>query len=181
MPTRPAVEEFVIQPIQPQHTAEAKRMILSVARGIFAWPEPLEEVLANAQKSGRMMDVDDPWGHYFDRQGAFYVATHAGRVVGTGAIRRMDHTPKHIPPFDFSGVAELKRLWLLEEYHGCGLGRRMFETLLDFARGQGYASAWLLTSVQQARARRFYEKAGFEVMECGSPDPDDICMRMMLE
>jgi GNAT superfamily N-acetyltransferase len=155
----------LIQPIQPHQTAEAKRVILSVARNIFGWPAPLEEILQDFDARGELGDVDDPQTYYVERRGQFLVALHHGRVIGTGAIR------------EFTGdTAELKRLWLLEKYHGQGIGYRLYQALVHFARGAGYTRIHLQTDRKQTRAQRFYLRLGFEVLPCASDDPDDVCM-----
>src|SRR5512143_3678435 len=96
-----------IQRIEPHQISEAKRLILSVARNVFQWQAPLEDILKQYDDLGELRDVDDLQSYYLDRQGLFLVAVDQGRVIGTGAIRHLD-----------DDTAELKRLWLLEAYHG---------------------------------------------------------------
>ena len=63
-------------------------------------------------------------------------------IIGTGAIRKLE-----------GDLCELKRLWLLTEYHGQGLGYRMLRELLAFARETGYQRIRLETDpVAQRRA-----------------------------
>jgi len=70
----------------------------------------------------------------------------------------------------------LKRLWLLEEYHGQGIGFRLVARLLDFARAQGYKSVWLETSPEQERAIAFYRELGFHTIPGYSGDSHEIAM-----
>ena len=67
-----------------------------------------------------------------------------------GAIRRLD-----------AQAAELRRMWLLEAYHGQGIGYRLLQELMAFARGQGYQRMVLMTGVVQERAICFYQRVGF--------------------
>jgi N-acetylglutamate synthase-like GNAT family acetyltransferase len=53
-----------------------------------------------------------------------------GRIIGTGALQRLDET-----------TGEIKRVWLLPEYQGQGLGYQMMARLIETAREKGYASA----------------------------------------
>ena len=92
-----------------------------------------------------------------------------GKVVGTGAIRKYSED-----------VAELKRIWLLETYHGRKIGYRMVSMLLDFARGQGYRRAYLESTRLNKRALAFYEKAGFYEVTSHHDDPIDVSMEMNL-
>jgi putative acetyltransferase len=158
-----------IQPIEPQQIIEAKRVILSVARNIFQWPASLDDLVKQFDEQGDFLDVDNPQMYYFDRQGLFLVAIDQGRVIGTGAIRRLE-----------GDAAELKRLWLLEAYQGRGIGYQLMQTLLRFAQTTGYRHIRLLTDRRQDRAIRFYQRIGFQPIECDSEDPNDICMEMVI-
>lgn len=159
-----------IQPIEPQQIIEAKRVILSVARNIFQWQDSLDETIKRFDEQGDLLDVDNFQTHYFERQGLFLVAMDQGRVIGTGAIRRVDRD-----------AAELKRLWLLEPYWGHGIGYQLVQMLLQFAQATGYSRIRLQTDRKQDRAIRFYQRIGFQPIKCDSDDPDDVCMEMVIQ
>ncbi|MCK7480797.1 MAG: GNAT family N-acetyltransferase [Candidatus Moduliflexus flocculans] len=92
------------------------------------------------------------------------------RIIGDGAIRYLEE-----------GVCELKRMWLLSEYHGQGLGFRMMQELFKIARNMGYKVIRLETDrVVQTRAVNFYRKLGFYEIPCFGDDPDDMEMEMTL-
>ncbi|MBP1693116.1 MAG: Acetyltransferase [Chloroflexi bacterium] len=156
-----------IQRIEPHQTAEAKRVILTVAWNIYTWPASLAEIIEQFDERGELRDVDDPQSYYFDRRGTFLVAMDQEQVVGTGAVRYFERD-----------TAELKRLWLLEAYHGQGIGYRLVKRLLSFAREAGYLRIRLLTDRRSKRAIAFYQKVGFQPITCQEDDPDDVCMEM---
>lgn len=158
-----------IRPIEPHQVADAKRVILSVAKDIFGWPAPLEDVIRQFEKEGELRDMDDMTSYRLENRGLFLVATDAGEVIGSGAIRAIDQNS-----------AELKRLWLLERYHGQGIGYRLVTMLLDFARQMGYRRIQLLTDGKQGRAIQFYRRIGFSEMDCRSEDPEDVCMELAI-
>jgi putative acetyltransferase len=158
-----------IKPIEPDQILEAKRVILSVARNNFRWPEPLEEIIQRFDARGELRDVDEFQSSYLDRQGLFLVALDQGQVIGTGAIRRLE-----------GDTAELKRLWLLETYHGQGIGYRLMQTLLSYARREGYKQVRLLTDRRQVRAIHFYQQVGFHPIDCHSADANDVCLQMAI-
>ena len=54
----------------------------------------------------------------------------------------------------------VKMLWVADEARGQGLGTRIMALAEDVVRGRGCHGAWLDTSSR--RARRFYEKLGYE-------------------
>jgi len=102
---------------------------------------------------------------YVENRGLLLVALDDGKVIGTGGVQKLT-----------DDVAELKRIWLLEEYHGQKIGFRMVARLLDFARAQGYTSVCLQTSHQQQRAIAFYKKLGFYEIPCYNDDLEEISM-----
>ncbi len=55
---------------------------------------------------------------------------------------------------------EIARLYVLEEHLGSGLGKRLLEIALDFAKQNGKKYLWLGVWEHNARAIRFYEKNG---------------------
>jgi len=156
-----------IQPIKPHQVLDAKRVILSVARNIFQWQGSLEEIIQQFDERGELCDVDHYQSSYLDRQGLFLVAIDQDQVIGTGAIRHFN-----------KDTAELKRLWLLEAYHGQGIGYQLVQILFDFAKKAGHKRVRLLTDRRQNRAIHFYQQVGFQPSECQPEDPNDLNMEM---
>jgi putative acetyltransferase len=77
-----------------------------------------------------------------------------GEVVGTVAIRPKDES-----------TCEIKRLYLHPDARGGGLGQRLYEHAEAFARRAGYGRIWLDSSRRFTRARKLYERNGFELLE----------------
>jgi len=155
----------------PDEWAVAKRLVYRVAYDIFNETRPLEEMIAYYDSRGTLDDLHDIQTSYFDNSGVFLVTTDNGEIIGTGAIRKLD-----------GDICELKRLWLLTEYHGRGLGYRMLQELLAIARERGYKYMRLETdAVAQSRAVEFYKRIGFHETPIPNATPDgDIMMEMML-
>lgn len=159
-----------IRPVQPHEVPEAKRVIFTVAFEIFGGADSLEESIAKFSAQGKLSEMDDMPKNYFDNGGTFLVTVDDGRIIGTGAIRWLEE-----------GVCELKRMWLLTEYHGRGLGYRMMQELFRIARDMGYKTIRLETDpVVQTRAVNFYKNLGFHEIPRFGDDPDDIGMEMAL-
>ena len=155
----------------PDEWAVAKRLIYRVAHAIFNETRPLEEMIAHYDSRGTLDDMEDIQKNYFENGGAFLVTTENDQIIGTGAIRKLD-----------DDMCELKRLWLLTEYHGRGLGYRMMQELLTIARERGYKRMRLETdAVAQRRAVEFYKRIGFYEIPIPNASPDeDIMMEMAL-
>ncbi len=60
-----------------------------------------------------------------------------------------------------STALELKRLYVLEEFHGKGIAQQMMQFFLDHAISQGYDNAFLGVWEYNLRAQKFYGKYGF--------------------
>ncbi len=156
--------------LRPEQTAEARRVIYTVAYGIFHDRDNLEEAIDFYQTRWPLKDIDDFQREYVENGGTFLVLTEAGRIIGTGALRRMEDQ-----------VGEIKRLWLLPEYQGQGLGYRMMLQLLEVARQKGYKKVRLETSPKyQVRAFAFYQRLGFYEIPRYGDEWDDIAMELML-
>lgn len=159
-----------IRPIQPHEVPEAKLVVFTVAFELFGGADTLEESIAKFSAQGKLSEMDDVQKNYFDNGGTFLVTVDDGRIIGTGAIRRLEE-----------GVCELKRMWLLTEYHGQGLGYRMMQELFKSARERGYKVMRLETDrAVQTRAVNFYRKLGFYEIPRFGDDPDDMGMEMAL-
>ena len=160
-----------IRRIEPHEVSLAKELIYRVAHQVFRDPRTLEESIAFYESKGTLDDMDDVQQSYFDRDGLFLVMTDEDRIIGTGAIRKLDNT-----------ICELKRVWLLFEYHGMGLGYRMIQELLSFAREKGYGRMRLETDRHgQSRAYELYKRLGFYEIPRYSDNEDDVAMEMVLQ
>jgi molybdopterin-guanine dinucleotide biosynthesis protein A/predicted GNAT family acetyltransferase len=91
-------------------------------------------------------DLADPAAIYE----AVWVAVRGSRVVGSVALRRLG--PSEL---------ELKRMYLRRNERGRGLGRRLLETALAWAREHDAATVRLDTTDRMEAARRLYEAYGF--------------------
>ena len=57
---------------------------------------------------------------------------------------------------------ELKRIYILKEYHGKGVAQKLMDFTLAFGRDKGYEVIWLGVWQHNLRAQLFYKKYGFE-------------------
>jgi putative acetyltransferase len=158
-----------IRPIHADDVQAVKQVLLKVGYGIFGWNGTLEESIAHFESSGDLNDIDNFKTEYIDRDGIFLTVLDDEKVIGSGAIRKIDKQ-----------TAEVKRLWLLESYHGQQAGYQVLQRLFDFARQKGYIRVWLQTSPEQTRAIAFYQKIGFHEIACYNDDTHEISMEIYL-
>jgi len=152
----PAHADVTIEPYdRERHGDGPARVVEGVFREFgFTW-EPL----------GYHYDVLFPEQAYAPPDHFFDVAVMDGDVVGTigGALE--------------DGVAELKRLYLPKSLRGLGIGRRLLERFVTWARAQGATRAILWSDKRFTDAHRLYQSAGFRVVGdriCpGDPDLAD--------
>jgi GNAT superfamily N-acetyltransferase len=81
-----------------------------------------------------------------------------GRALGCGGIARFDETR-----------GEVKRMYVVPEARGRGLGRRVLDELERHARALGYAALVLETGDRQDAALGLYLAAGYERIPCYPP------------
>ena len=160
-----------IRRIQPDEWTAAKRVVYRVAHAAFSIPRPLDQFIAEVESQNGFKDLDDIQRNYFDRRGVFLVTAADSQIIGTGAIRQMEEK-----------VCELKRLFLLLEYQGKGMGYRMVMELLRAAREMKYEKIRLETApVHLKRATALYKRLGFyEIPRYHSTHPNDIAMELVL-
>ena len=81
----------------------------------------------------------------------FITASVDGEVAGCGAFVNQG-----------GEYAEIKRMFVLPEFRGLKLGRRILEELENLARTSGLEFARLETGIHQPEALLLYERAGYQ-------------------
>jgi DNA-binding MarR family transcriptional regulator len=92
--------------------------------------------------------------------GVFVVALSDGEPVACGGLQA-------IAPH----VAELKRMWVHDDWRGAGLGSRLLRHLEDQARQLGHDTVRLDTNAALAEAIGMYQRAGYRAIDRYSDNP----------
>lgn len=92
---------------------------------------------------------------FVEPDGVFLVVRDGGHALACGGICRFDEAR-----------AELKRMYVLPEARGRGLGRRVLVELEAEARRLGYRALVLETGDLQTEALGLYRSAGFAPIPC---------------
>jgi ribosomal protein S18 acetylase RimI-like enzyme len=90
----------------------------------------------------------------------FYLARRLGRVVGCGAVRMLE-----------PGVFEIKRMWVLPEARGTGVGKALLGALEHRVAALGAKRIVLDTNKSLTEARALYLGAGYREIARYSDNP----------
>lgn len=135
---------FEIYPLKPEQDADIARIIRSVGAEYGA----IGEGFGPSDAEVAVMSQ-----HYRDEHASRYlVAALNGLVVGGCGIA---------PFADSRRTCELKKLFLLNEGRGRGIGKALATQCLAYAREQGYIECYLDTLSSMKAAIALYEKLGF--------------------
>ncbi|MBI1685538.1 GNAT family N-acetyltransferase [Caulobacter hibisci] len=132
---------MTIASFAPEHAQAVGALIVSIQREEFGLPITLAD----------QPDLADIPGFY-QAYGGFWVAEEDGAVVGSIGLRRF--APKD---------GALRKMFVDKAFRGRDLGvaAGLVETLLAFARTEGFERIWLGTTTAFQAAHRFYDKQGF--------------------
>ena len=136
-------------------------------------PHDLETFLDVHSESNWRAELADP-------ELAVRIAEDAGAAAGFAKIG-----PKSLPFETGAPTAELRQLYVLAPWHGQGIAHALMDWALAEARARGAGQMILSVYVDNHRARRFYERYGFEevgkyVFMVGDHEDDDRIMRLKL-
>jgi putative acetyltransferase len=99
--------------------------------------------------------LDDVEKHYFERGGYFVVILDKNaEVIATGGLYPLEN-----------GSLELRKMYLLAEHRGKGLGQWMLTSLLEKAKALGFERIELDTASVLKEAIALYKKNGFKLFE----------------
>ena len=123
----------------------------------------------------------DAWAEEFhDPRYRFRLAEADGEVVGFLKLG-----PSSLPIETDRRAIELRQIYVLKNHHGSGIAAALTDWAIGEARRQGFEELYLTVYVDNHRARRFYDRYGFEAVGrydfmVGEQADEDIIMRKTL-
>jgi GNAT superfamily N-acetyltransferase len=139
----------------------------------------LDDPAVSALTSASISEIDAQYGgepgagappraeDFLPPDGLFLVARLDGRAAGCGGFSRFD-----------SATAELRRMYVVPQARGLGVGKALLAWLVEAAGEAGYRRIRLETGNRQEEALALYRSAGFAPIPCWGPygsDPKSRC------
>jgi putative acetyltransferase len=143
------MNEALIRPIEPRDNAAVKKLVLDVLA---------EFGLIGEGYAGVDAELEDMYQAYNTPLSAYYVIELDGQVKGVGGFAPLQGTEP-------GSTAELRKMYLLQELRGLGLGDRLIRISLQGAARCGFNGMYLETVPEMKAAQKLYQKHGFQYLE----------------
>jgi putative acetyltransferase len=144
-------ENFSIRPATNQDAEGIRVLIFSVLEEFGFTPDP----------TGTDADLFDIEASYLAPGGMFDVAEAAdGTLVGTIGVIPLNES-----------ICELRKMYLLPQVRGYGLGRLLLARAIEHARATGFRRMVLETASSLSSAKRLYISKGFIPVESDHLSP----------
>lgn len=144
-----ALSGVVLRPIEPRDDPA----MAAIIRGVMT-----EFGAVGCGFSIQDPEVDAMSANYAGPRQGYWVVEKDGALVAGGGIAPLADS-------DRDDVCELRKMYALPVARGIGVGRRLLEQCLAFAREAGFGLCYLETLGTMHRARALYEKLGFRALE----------------
>lgn len=164
--------------IRPCVASDARALSLlgqATMLATYAQTVPVEDILQHCEGPHSMAQYAD----YLTRRDhhlwlAEFEAT--GAPVGYAVMG-----PCELPVDPLEGDVELKRIYVLQGFHGTGLGAQLISTVVDAARSEGFRRLLLSVFSRNENAIGFYGRQGFTQVgthrfPVGANDYDDFIL-----
>lgn len=144
--------DFLIRDWQPRDRQVAAEVITAVlsAYGLIGCNLATET-------GGADWDVLHVESAYWATGGEFWVVEQQGRVVGTGGYYPIDRGRNQ-----GQTAVEIRKMYLLPEARGQGLGRYLLQSLERAIALKGFTQIWVETATVLKEAVRLYETSGYQ-------------------
>jgi putative acetyltransferase len=138
-----AYQDFLIRDWQPGDRHPVANHIQAILIEYGLTNEPV----------GADQDVLTIEDSYWAKGGEFWVIESQGRLVGTAG---------YYPVNRGENAVEIRKMYLIPEARGKGLGRYLLQSLEKAIIAKGYTHAWIQTASALKEAVQLYERNGYE-------------------
>lgn len=112
------------------------------------------------EADGADFDVSDIEKYYLNNSGWFEVVLDDNKIIGSVGVYHIS-----------DDECELRKMYLLEDYQGKGIGKKLMDDALKMGRKLGYKVMTLQTNSLLNKAIPLYEKSGFKY------NSSEVCSR----
>ena len=105
------------------------------------------------EPDGADIDVLEVEQFYLDTGGKFWTIEHQGKLVGTSAYYPVSRGDKAV---------EIRKMYLLPEARGQGLGGFLLQQLEEAIAARGFKTIWIETASVLKEATQLYERRGYQ-------------------
>ncbi|ACK72366.1 GCN5-related N-acetyltransferase [Gloeothece citriformis PCC 7424] len=140
---RKIYQDYLIRDWQESDRTAAARVIEQV----------LQEYGLPWQPREADLDVIEVESAYLNVGGQFWVVEHHGKIVGTAAYYPIKRGNKGV---------EIRKMYLIPEVRGQGLGKYLLQELETVIAAQGYQEIWIETASLLKEAVQLYETNGYQ-------------------
>jgi putative acetyltransferase len=138
-------DQLIIRPIELKDNASLAKVIR----------DALTEFGANKPGTVYFDPTTDALYELFQAPGSYYfVATINDELVGGCGIFPTENLP--------TGTCELVKLYLKATARGTGLGKKLMQQAMQWAKENGYTQVYLESMPELSKAVSIYENVGFE-------------------
>lgn len=137
-----------IRPIEKQDNPKVAEMIRYVL---------LEQGAPKVGTAYEDKTLDQLFEVYQAERAQYFVLLNDENIVGSAGIYPLENGDK--------SVCELQKMYFDPAARGKGLGQRMIQVCLDFAKQQGYNTCYIETLPVMKAAQKLYLKTGFEYID----------------
>ncbi|PCI36033.1 MAG: GNAT family N-acetyltransferase [Flavobacteriaceae bacterium] len=101
--------------------------------------------------------LDELFETYERSRSIYYVIKKNGELVGGAGIMQLEATDKNI--------CELQKMYFSPSVRGIGMGAKMMDLCLKFAKETGFGQCYLETLPYMKEAQLLYKKSGFNYID----------------
>ena len=167
------MDEIVIRKTKVKDIKQIADLTNAIWRSAYAHIMPQEIFEKIEEEKDQQIEIAEKRVNKYGR--IEYVAVQGDKVVGLviGKVQSRYHE------YDSRGFANLGGLYIDPEYQHLGIGKKLFDKVVEHFKGQGYKKMFLGVLKDNVQARRAYEKWGcklddyerpFEIMGYSFPE-----------
>lgn len=101
--------------------------------------------------------LDEMYETYDVPRASYFVVEQDGKLVGGAGIAQLQN---------YDGpICELQKMYFLDAIRGTGMGSKMMQSCLQFAKQHGYEEVYIETMPYMEAAQKLYRKSGFKYID----------------